>query len=256
MKWFKINWKLAVDWKICDADNNCLGECAGWKVWDTNTNSCVVPASTPELAWETCKTIIEENPWTSDWYYYIKPVWYAWTAFKVYCDMTTFGWWWTLVIRWKWQSHISEYAWNIWSMLSYNQTNPNGETFKFSDYNINLLSTEAYKVVADGRKSCTVYYSSSCNYTSNTSPTSGSICLKSYSDVWLTSWLRTWRYYWRSWLSNRMWSQNSWVVTSNYPEWWTWGAWWNMQAACSSNSWYGRTCNWNSANCNFTVWVK
>jgi len=28
-----INWKLAVDWKICDADNKCLGECPEHYTW-------------------------------------------------------------------------------------------------------------------------------------------------------------------------------------------------------------------------------
>jgi len=94
-----INWKLAVDWKICDNNDNCLGECSGSNVWDIKTNTCVLPATTPETSWLTCKDIYDNKNVRTSWLYYIKPSWYSWEAFQVYCDMTHEGWWWTLFAK-------------------------------------------------------------------------------------------------------------------------------------------------------------
>jgi len=83
-----INWKLVVDWKICDASNNCLWICNDWKIWDTNTNSCIISATTPETAWETCWKIKQWNSTAPDGYYYITLPWHS-SPTEVYCDMTT-----------------------------------------------------------------------------------------------------------------------------------------------------------------------
>jgi len=96
-----INWKLAVDWKICDLDNNCLVECSWEKIWDTGTNTCITPASTPDSAWLSCKDIYD-NKWVrTSWTYYIKPTSYTWIPFKVYCDMTVDGWGRTLISAYR-----------------------------------------------------------------------------------------------------------------------------------------------------------
>jgi hypothetical protein len=96
----KINWWIKVNWKICDADNNCLGECKDWKIWDSSTSSCVLPATIPWTApsWSTCKSILAEHTefQDQDWYYFIKPTWLT-QEVKAWCDMTTDWWWWT---RW------------------------------------------------------------------------------------------------------------------------------------------------------------
>jgi len=86
----KINWKLAVNWKICDTNDNCLWECSWWQIWDTSINSCKwVPVS--------CKAIYDDWERIS-WKYLIDSDWSWWRdAFEVYCDMTSQWWGWT---RW------------------------------------------------------------------------------------------------------------------------------------------------------------
>jgi hypothetical protein len=87
-----VNWKLSINWKIC-IETWCLWECSWWQIWDKNTNTCILPATTPETAWKTCKTILDENPWTPSWLKWIDPDGDWWLSpFQAYCDMTTNGW--------------------------------------------------------------------------------------------------------------------------------------------------------------------
>jgi len=104
-----INWKLSVDWKICDINNNCLWECKDWKVWDNNSLSCIPPFSTPEVAGKTCDTIYAS--WTTtDWNYYLDPDWEGWVEpFQAYCDMRT-DWGWTMVFRGKWNWTVADFT--------------------------------------------------------------------------------------------------------------------------------------------------
>jgi len=128
-----INWRLAVDWKICDINNNCLGECSWWDIWDTSNNTCITPASTPETADKTCKTIKEKNASAWDWEYWINPDGDGWVdAFKVYCDMNTDWWGWTLVTRdskdtsMDWNNNSSYYYDNYpWNIVGYRLNNAN-----------------------------------------------------------------------------------------------------------------------------------
>jgi len=95
VSWYNINinWKLSVDWKICDLNDNCFWECAQWEV--LSWSACVKAGSTAETALEgsTCKTLLENNSkyQNKSWFYYIKPAWFT-TVVRAYCDMTT-NWW-------------------------------------------------------------------------------------------------------------------------------------------------------------------
>ena len=49
----------------------------------------------------SCKYIKLLDPDTTDWVYAINPTGWRSTEFDAYCDMTTDGWWWTLIGRWR-----------------------------------------------------------------------------------------------------------------------------------------------------------
>jgi len=85
-----INWKLSVNWKIC-ANDLCL--------WDNPW--------TQETPWKSCSDLLSK--WVNtNWVYYIKPTWYSWSAFQVYCDMKTEWWGWTRYVNIKWNYTLSQ----------------------------------------------------------------------------------------------------------------------------------------------------
>jgi hypothetical protein len=77
--------------------------------------------TTSDNPWKSCKQILADSTWiTWNWNYYIKPDWYAWAPFKVYCDMTTDGWWWTMVVAQFEQDPVTD--WNEWIQGDYDPT--------------------------------------------------------------------------------------------------------------------------------------
>jgi len=90
-----INWKLSVNWKIC-ANDLCL--------WDNPW--------TQETPWKSCSDLLSK--WVNtNWVYYIKPTWYSWSAFQVYCDMKTEWWGWTryVNISWNYSFTSAKHCW-------------------------------------------------------------------------------------------------------------------------------------------------
>lgn len=82
---------------------------------DTNWNYLYPTSCNNLLTTSTWKNTLFDTPWNStkfvDWVYFIKPD--SWAAFKVYCDMTNNGWWWTLVLNtWRnWGQAFDFYQW-------------------------------------------------------------------------------------------------------------------------------------------------
>ena len=52
-----------------------------------------------------CRSLLKAWLWKKDWVYTINPTWIEWDEIKVYCNMTTNGWGWTLAIS---QMHASD----------------------------------------------------------------------------------------------------------------------------------------------------
>jgi len=129
-----INWKLAVDGKICDADNNCLGECTADKHWDKLSNSCVNNIET--RVDQNCLWKPENSIWNS-----VSSI----TQTRTYNKTTKTWWTWWPNLAWVHDTTVStnncrfvcdttnaigenRYYWNwsgcikLWGILNFNFT--------------------------------------------------------------------------------------------------------------------------------------
>lgn len=125
----------------------------GWKRWSDETyakscNEYRSPNGNYAYVWEI---------W--DGIYFIKPS--TDPAFKVYCDMTRDGGWWTLVVRATSGNYNHRNINAVGSFLALWQTT----TFKFSDSLINTIPKTIYRANNDNF-SASIYFDTSDNFSS------------------------------------------------------------------------------------------
>jgi hypothetical protein len=227
----KLNWQLYVTWKLCDNSWKCLWE----KIWTENS------------PWTNCKTILADEPsyLNQDWEYWIKPDWYAWSAFKTLCDMTT-DWWGRTII-----SNINDTKRAIW-IRNWNVTNiPDLSTF----WVINSTTWTALYNWA------TAILFKSWNYKySITNSSTALSCLK-----WTTVSYQVLH----NWVVAKLWSSTLTVPRLDYLwcniSWYDgWRFWWNESSSRESKQAFNNYYNWAAIIVNwtrntshtFTVWVR
>ena len=115
--------------------------------------------------YKSCKEILDNESifkW-KDWVYFINPTWVSWSWFNVYCDMTTEGWWWTILSKnWKWSQPTVEAQCWPWNSI----TNLDKED---SDYLIHcdVWQTEILIVQIEGNKKYYVVWTSYAPWETN-----------------------------------------------------------------------------------------
>ena len=188
---------------------------------------------------------------TGNWIYWIDPDGAsggAYSPFKVYCDMTTDWWWWTLVWRWIWWAANN---WHTTWDLNLAHAVTLQQTFKFADATINDLVTTHYRFEWDGTIAQDWYWSWGCTYAHTTPVQTDWLCNTSHPTYDLTSWWAYWDYHTSHlWLWD--WDWNTWILRGG------------LHSSHNSAYYYIRSsltgstpaCNGTASNCNVKLWVK
>jgi hypothetical protein len=181
-----------------------------------------------------CKSILSANSLTQwiDGEYWIN---IGWESLKVYCDMTTDGGWWTLVIQGH-DDDIIKYdirwndSWDTNNTISYWGLD---NTFKFSDDILNHIRSGGMYMThwnSDIATEARFYMDSTCNY-NHTLGLNGTCWWPNtlYDDVALTSartcvWNLSYKWIWCWWpvIMNYTWAGKDNAFC--YTNWWGWCA--------------------------------